>query len=170
MVKFKQEEEKDFKSLNEAIKSYVKVLDKSSGNKRRKANFNYSDFFENKMLIIQSIRNGISYDLYSNFKEVAPFSESEWAKYLNLSLKSLQRYKNEVAFLFRPIHSEKIIELAEVYLFGKDVFDSNEQFNTWLNTPSYALGNLKPSDLLQDSYGKELVMDELNRIDQGIFA
>ena len=50
------------------------------------------------------------------------------------------------------------------------MFDSTEQFYLWLNTPSYALGNLKPAELLKDSYGKELVMGELNRIEQGIFV
>ena len=65
---------------------------------------------------------------------------------------------------------KKIIELAEVTNYGKEVFDSTEQFYLWLNTPSYALGNLKPTELLKDSYGKELVMGELNRIEQGIFA
>ena len=54
--------------------------------------------------------------------------------------------------------------------FGKKVFDTKEQFYLWLTTPSYALGNLKPSELLKDSYGKELVMGELNRIDKGIFV
>ncbi len=70
----------------------------------------------------------------------------------------------------QKIHTEKIIELAEVTNFGKKVFDSNEQFYLWLNTPSFALGNLKPAKLLKDSYGKELVMAELNRIEQGIFV
>ncbi|MDO9038752.1 MAG: DUF2384 domain-containing protein [Lutibacter sp.] len=32
------------------------------------------------------------------------------------------------------------------------------------------MGNLKPIELLKDSYGKEMVMNELNRIDQGIFV
>jgi putative toxin-antitoxin system antitoxin component (TIGR02293 family) len=89
---------------------------------------------------------------------------------LNLSKKTLQRHRNEDDFFFKPIHTEKIIELAEVTNFGKEVFDSEEQFYLWLNTPSFALSNLKPAELLKDSYGKELVMSELNRIDHGIFA
>jgi uncharacterized protein (DUF2384 family) len=40
----------------------------------------------------------------------------------------------------------------------------------WLETPNFALGNQKPFELLKDSYGKEMVMGELTRIDHGILA
>ena len=73
-------------------------------------------------------------------------------------------------FIFKPLQSEKILELAEVTSLGNDVFDTEEQFYLWLNTPSFALGNLQPIELLKDSYGKEMVVNELNKIDQGIFV
>lgn len=122
------------------------------------------------MLIIHSIRKGLSYRFFSYIKEITPFTEKDWSEYLNVSIRTLQRNKNEDHFFFKPIHSEKIIELAEVTNFGVQIFDSVDQFYVWLNTPSFALGKLKPSELLKDSYGKELVMAELNRINHGIFA
>ncbi len=168
------EEEKkrsaDSVALDKALRSYVRKMDKSSGLEVRTEVLAYSDFFEDKMLIIRAIRRGLPYELFSKIKEVTPFTEDDWADYLNLSKKTLLRYRDEVSFLFKPIHTEKIIELAEVTNFGKEVFDSTEQFYLWLNTPSFALGNLKPAELLKDSYGKDLVMGELNRIEQGIFA
>ena len=82
----------------------------------------------------------------------------------------MQRYKNKEKHLFKPQHSEKIIELAEVTNYGNEVFNSKEQFYVWLNSISFALGNMTPLELLMDSYGKEMVMEELNRIDQGIFV
>jgi len=60
--------------------------------------------------------------------------------------------------------------LAEVTQLGETVFDSQEQFYNWLKRPNQALGNMKPLELLKDSYGKELVVNELTRIDQGIFV
>ena len=60
--------------------------------------------------------------------------------------------------------------MAEVTKVGLDVFSSIEKFKLWLNTPSYALGKLKPIELLKDSYGKEMVISELNRINHGILA
>lgn len=157
-------------ALNKAFRSYIRKIDASSLSQINTEELTYSDFFENKMLIIQSIRQGLPYKLFSKIKDITPFTEDDWAEYLNLSKKTLLRHRNDADFLFKPIHTEKIIELAEVTNFGKEVFDSTEQFYLWLNTPSYALGNLKPGELLKDSYGKDLVMGELNRIDQGIFV
>ena len=36
---------------------------------------------------------------------------------------------------------------------GLDVFGNVEKLKLWLDTPSYALGKLKPIKLLKDSYG-----------------
>jgi putative toxin-antitoxin system antitoxin component (TIGR02293 family) len=159
---------KNLNAVNEAISVYVRNIDKPSPFKIK--NITFSDFFENKMLIIRAIRQGLPYKLFSKIKAITPFSEDDWAEYLNVSKKTLQRHRNDEDYLFKPIHTDKIIELAEVTNFGNEVFDSTEQFYLWLNTPSFALGNLKPAELLKDSYGKELVMGELNRIDQGIFV
>ena len=160
----------DLTAIDKAIRIYVGKFDKSSRLIANSKEITYSDFFENKMLIIRTIRKGLPYELFSKIKNITPFSEDDWAKYLNLSKRSLHRHRNDDNYFFKSIHTEKRIELAEVTNFGKAVFDSAEQFYLWLNSPSYALGNLKPAELLKDSYGKELVMGELNRIDQGIFT
>lgn len=160
----------DLAALDKAIRTYVQKIDTSFPLKIQAEGLTYSDFFKNKMLIILTIREGLPYELFSKIKGASPFTEDDWADYLNLSKKTLLRHRDNSNYLFKPIHTEKIIELAEVTNFGKEVFDSTEQFYLWLNTPSYALGNLKPAELLKDSYGKELVMGELNRIEQGIFT
>jgi putative toxin-antitoxin system antitoxin component (TIGR02293 family) len=91
-------------------------------------------------------------------------------KFLGISTKSLQRNKIKDSFVFKPMQSEKIFELAEVTSLGNEVFDNEQDFYTWLNTSCFALGNLKPIELLKDSYGKEMVLSELYKIDQGIFV
>ena len=159
----------DFSDVDRAIRVYAQEIEQSNQIKVMQKDLTYSSFFDNKMLIIHAIRQGFPYELFNFIKKITPFTEEDWAQYLNLSVKSLQRYKKENAYHFKPIHTEKIIELAEVTNFGHRVFDSSEQFYSWLNTPSFALGKLKPAELLKDSYGKELVMAELNRIEHGIF-
>jgi putative toxin-antitoxin system antitoxin component (TIGR02293 family) len=53
---------------------------------------------------------------------------------------------------------------------GLDVFGEMDKLKLWLNTPNYSLGNFKPIELLKYSYGKELVIGELTRINHGIFV
>ncbi len=60
--------------------------------------------------------------------------------------------------------------MAEVTNIGKEVLGKIEKFKLWLDTPNFALGNLKPMELLKDSYGKELVISELTHINHGILV
>jgi len=53
---------------------------------------------------------------------------------------------------------------------GEEVFDNVKQFRHWLHTENFALGNLTPMELLSSSYGKELVLSELVRVDEGVFV
>lgn len=130
----------------------------------------YEDFLADKMLIIMAIRAGIPYSLFDLIQDSTPFTENEWANFLDISTKSLQRYKASEEHHFKPIHSEKIIEMAEVTQVGMDVFGNMEKFRLWLYTPNFAMGTLKPIELLKDSYGKELVISELIRINYGILV
>ncbi len=161
-IKYK-EGDASFNSVNEAIGLYIQQELPATG-------IASSQFFKNKMLVVKTIRKGLPFAIFSLIKKITPFSDEDWANYLNLSTKTLQRYKNEQDFLFKPIHTEKILELTEVTNMGVSVFDDLASFHEWLNTTSLALGNHKPAELLQDSYGKELVLAELNRIEHGIFA
>jgi putative toxin-antitoxin system antitoxin component (TIGR02293 family) len=133
------------------------------------AEITYDGFLTDKMLMIMVIRHGVPYSLFNLISEQTPFSENDWADILEISTKSLQRYKVSLK-KFKPIQSEKIIEMAEVTNMGMEVFGNMEKFRLWLETPSYALGTMKPVELLRDSYGKEMVMGELTRINYGILA
>ena len=150
--------------VNESLSVYVKNIGILS------SKISFADFFHDKMLLVQAIRRGLPYKIFTQIKSFTPFTEADWAEYLDLSTKTLQRYRDDKDFYFKPIHTEKIFEIAEVTNFGVEVFGSSEKFYSWLNTPSFALSGHEPGELLRDSYGKEMVMAELNRIDHGIFA
>lgn len=134
-----------------------------------KEDLTYSDFLSNKMLIVSAIRAGIPYSLFDLIRTYTPFSENDWAEILNISTKTLHRYKTS-STPFKSTQSEKIIEMSEVTKVGMDVFEDIDQFKRWLDTPNYSLGSLKPIELLKDSYGKELVIGELTRINYGILG
>lgn len=157
-------------AIDRAVRVLVKKIEQERGYKLLDKNITYEEFLKNRMLIVHAIREGISYELFNLIKEITPFKEEDWASFLGISTKSLQRNKIKEDFIFKPLQSEKILELAEVTSLGNSVFDTETQFYMWLKTPSFALGNLQPIELLRDSYGKEMVVNELNKIDQGIFV
>lgn len=159
--------------VKEKLDKKISTIFSSGGvktvNRRTSSGVTYSEFLSDKMMIIGLIREGVPYSLFSLIKEAAPFSEANWAEFLNVSTKTLERHKKN-AKQFKPLQSEKIIEMAEVTDLGTDVFGSSEKFKLWLETPNFALGNMKPMELLKDSYGKEMVMGELTRINHGILV
>lgn len=160
-------------NIEQKLDKEISSLFKHTANKNQfatvKRDLTYADFLADKMLIIGAIRNGLPYSLFDVIQAYAPFSESDWANFLDISTKSLQRYK-QVSKQFKSSQSEKIIEMAEVTTVGLDVFGEMDKFKLWLETPNFALGNLKPMELLKDSYGKELVISELTRINYGILV
>lgn len=129
----------------------------------------YSDFLSNRLAIILVIREGVPYSLFNLIRSQSPFSENDWSIFLDISTKSLLRYKQTLR-QFKSLQSEKIIEMAEVTNIGLDTFGDMDKFKLWLDTPNFSLGNLKPMELLKDSYGKEMVVAELTRINHGILA
>ncbi len=134
-----------------------------------KEKLTYDHFLSDKMLIIKAIRAGIPYSFFELIQSNSPFNDNDWAHFLDISTKSLQRYKLS-ARDFKPSQSEKILEVAELIHTGLDVFGGMPKFKLWLDTPNFALGSLKPVELVFDSYGRGLVINELTRINYGILV
>jgi putative toxin-antitoxin system antitoxin component (TIGR02293 family) len=119
--------------------------------------------------LINAVRNGIRFSKFKSLFHVSTFTLTEWAKYLHISERTLQRYETENK-TFDPSQSEKILQISMLYTFGKDVFGTEQVFDAWLHTKSLALGGIAPKELLDSSFGIELVKDELGRLQQGVLA
>lgn len=161
------------KSINEQLtkefRRFIKNTELENQYLTQYSDLTLSDFLSNKLLIVFIIRKGIPYSIFTLIQDLTPFSLNDWAAYLNISSKSLTRYRQSDK-PFKPIHTEKIIEIAEVSNLGSEVFGNNDKFKLWLETPNFALGNQRPLELLKDSYGKEMVIGELTRIEHGILV
>jgi putative toxin-antitoxin system antitoxin component (TIGR02293 family) len=130
----------------------------------------YSAKDDNDILsLIEAVRNGISYSFFSNLVRISPFSLPEWSYFLHLSERTLQRYKKEKKN-FGPVYSEKILEITMLYKYGKEVFGDEKKFSSWLDSNNIALGNIKPKGLLDNSFGIDMLKNELSRIEQGVLA
>jgi putative toxin-antitoxin system antitoxin component (TIGR02293 family) len=126
--------------------------------------------FTDVIQLSKALDAGMPHALFAQIQALTPFTEAEWADILELSGKSLQRYRDTPAFRFKRTHSEKIFGLAEVSYLALDFFGSNDAYTVWLHAPCFALGSQMPIHLLKDSYGKSLVLAELHRMNHGIFV
>ncbi len=87
---------------------------------------------------------------------------------MHITERTFQRYDdNDV---IRAEFSEKAIELARLYDRGEEVFGSIDKFKMWMRTPSIIFKGNTPLSLLDTSFGFDMVLTELGRIEHGIFA
>lgn len=115
--------------------------------------------------LIDRIREGVTKKDWKNMISYLEATEKEFEKILPASISSMQK-KN----VYGRETSERIYELATLFGLGYEVFDSREDFKSWLRTPSKALGNKKPFELLDSSFGFEMVENEIIRIQYNVYS
>jgi len=120
-------------------------------------------------VLIKLVREGISYSDFSKVSNLAPFTTREWAVYLNISIRTMERHRQENK-VFRQEQSERILSIYQLLNYGRFVFGSEGNFFDWMSLESIALGGIKPKELLDTSIGINMVRDELGRLEHGVLA
>jgi putative toxin-antitoxin system antitoxin component (TIGR02293 family) len=130
----------------------------------------YSSLDDRNILsLIEFIRKGINFRIFTEFVNKSPFNLNEWSSFLHISQRTMQRYQREKKTL-DALQSEKFMEIVLLYKKGIEVMGTQEHFNSWLETENLALGKAKPKSLLDSTFGINLLKDELNRLQYGILA
>ena len=124
---------------------------------------------EDSLEMVNMLRDGVDTAYFYNLSSRINFSLEDWSSFLHLSERTLQRYKKENKH-FDTIYSERIVQIDLLYKKGAEVFDNIHDFQTWMETVSVPLGSIKPKELLDTTYGINLVADELSRIAYGVLA
>lgn len=118
-----------------------------------------------KLQLIDRIRSGVRKKEWKQLINSIGSTEKEFEFILPVSISSMQKKD-----IYGKETSERIYELAKLYGLGYEVFDSKEDFKAWLMTPSQALGNKMPFELLDSSFGFEMVENEIIRIQYNVYA
>ena len=121
-----------------------------------------------EMDVIEMSRKGVTKAALVMVGQCFDLSLDTLARMLPVTLRTVQRYSRSQKF--NPTVSEHIIQLARLMAKGVEVFESRDKFKRWFTTPNVALGGKAPSELVSLKTGTQLVMDELMRIDYGVFA
>jgi putative toxin-antitoxin system antitoxin component (TIGR02293 family) len=119
--------------------------------------------------LIDAVRNGMRFPDFIELAVNSPFSLSEWADYLHISKRTLQRYKREQR-TFDAMQTERILLVILLYKKGIEVFGSKDKFNQWMESEIPALSMERPKSLLDNSFGIRLLDEELFRIEHGVLA
>ena len=117
---------------------------------------------------ISIIRAGIPKRAMTHLMEVADISLIEMASIIHTSDRTLRRYTENQKL--SQEQSERMVEMARLYSRGEEVFGSMNDFKIWMDSILLPFGNKKPKEFLDTSLGIAMIMDELGRIQYGIFA
>lgn len=118
-----------------------------------------------RLELIQKIRDGVRKSDWKALISLLGATEKEFINILPASLSSMQKKD-----IYDKETSERIYELARLYGMGYEVFDTKEDFKNWLMTKSRALGDKMPFELLDSSFGFEMVENEIIRIQYNVYS
>lgn len=123
---------------------------------------------ENRLDLIKLSRKGLSLKNLFSILEYTSLTVKDLVKIIPLSERQLQRYSKDQ--ILRTDISVQLLQISELYSRGYEVFGSREKFRKWMEHPNMALSSVKPIELLDTSFGIQLVLDEIGRIEHGIVA
>ncbi|HWY37675.1 MAG TPA: antitoxin Xre/MbcA/ParS toxin-binding domain-containing protein [Bacteroidia bacterium] len=112
---------------------------------------------------------GINAHIIINFKNHFNIPREAAAGMLNISTPTIYKWVRENKKLERNF-SVQLFELTDLFLYGSEIFKSQENFFKWLNLANTALGGIEPQELLEIPGGIAKVKDLLGRIEYGVYS
>jgi putative toxin-antitoxin system antitoxin component (TIGR02293 family) len=125
--------------------------------------------FESSFDFIFQASKGVNADVIKNFAEYFDLSRETTASLLNVSSPTIYRWIRTHKKLDKNL-SSKLFEIADLFLYGTEVFGNKENFFKWTELPNTALGGMKPLEIIELSEGVSKVRDVLLRIEYGVFS
>ena len=123
---------------------------------------------QNRMDLIELSNLGVTKDALTHLAKYFSFSVNQMAQLLPVTERTIKRYTPGKPFN-RNV-SEQILQIAEVAAKGTEVFEGRDKFLAWMNHPNKALASKTPMSLLISKFGTDMVLDELGRIEHGVFS
>ncbi len=112
---------------------------------------------------------GLNTNVLKNFKKYFNLTREDTADFLQVSEPTIYRWLREGKTL-KKNYSIQLLELTDLFLYGIEVFEDEENFFQWLDIPNTALGNMQPKALLELPNGIAKVRNLLGRIEYGVYS
>ena len=123
---------------------------------------------QSQMDLIELSHKGIPKNALVNLAKYLSFTMNQIASLLSVTERTIQRYTPQQHF--NGVVSEQILHIAFVAAKGTEVFGAKKKLLSWMNHPNKALANKTPMSLLSSRFGVEMVLDELGRMEHGVFS
>lgn len=121
----------------------------------------------NEMDLITITRQGLPKRTVAVLAKKLNISMERFSNLLHISHRTLQR---KAATEHLSVHvSEQILAIAEVVRRGIEVIGDDDRFVSWLHSDLRSLEFKKPIDLMDTSFGTQMLLRILGRIEHGVY-
>ena len=122
---------------------------------------------QDQMDMVALIEQGLTKEAAMHLAKALSITNKRLAELLPISKRTLERYHAK-KHLDRAT-SQQLISLARLTARGFEVFGDPDKFVAWMNAPCTALGERTPISLIATQVGIDMVLDELGRIEHGVY-
>lgn len=117
--------------------------------------------------LIALTREGIKKSTLKSLSAHLGISMEVMSRLIHSSHRNIQRKDEEE--LLDTLKTEKVLELAAFAQRGIEIIGSKDAFIEWVHSPLISLGNKTPLDFLDTTFGIQLVLKILGRLEQGVY-
>lgn len=118
--------------------------------------------------LINLTREGVKKSTLKTLAAFLGITMEIMSRLLHTSYRNIQRKDDDS--LLDTLKTERVLELASFTQRGVEVIGNKDAFAEWIQSPLIALGNKKPVDFLDTSFGIQLLTKLLGRLEQGVFS
>jgi putative toxin-antitoxin system antitoxin component (TIGR02293 family) len=118
--------------------------------------------------LIRLTREGVRKSSLKTLASYLGISMEVMSGLLHTSYRNLQRKDDES--VLDTLKTERVLELASFAQRGIQVIGEKEAFAEWVHSPLVALDNKKPIDFLDTSFGINVLLKILGRLEQGVYS
>lgn len=122
----------------------------------------------NKIDLIELSNIGVTKKALLHLTDYLNIPIGKATEFFPITARTIQRYAPDEHF--NRTVSEQILQIAELAARGSEVFGDRKKFLQWMNMPIKAFANRTPFSLIGSKFGVEMVLDELGRIEYGVFS
>lgn len=116
---------------------------------------------------VEIVAAGVPYTQVESLRKQLDLSVEDLCRLLPISRRTLARYRGKT--LDSRI-SDHLMMIEQVFRRAVEVFDSLDNARIWLKTPNYTFSYQRPLDYLATFTGSQELLDELGRLQHGIFV
>jgi len=117
---------------------------------------------------VEIIEHGLPYGAVERLIKALDLTLDEFCRIIPVSRRTLSRYRT--GHLLDSHLSDHILMVSRVYDRAAEVLESPENALIWLKTPNYTFRDKRPLEYLASFAGAQEVLDELVRLQYGVFV